>query len=221
MEWIIFFSIGFLLCISLRYMKNDEEAYFWPKMVAYYASALAVVELGGAIIPAGLAIALFLIKKKSTLNSKVKMVPLTFGMIYFLLSLFLPPIPVTQVFSVAEQFKQIEHVDHVEAVHTYSKDSFVQERIQSYDDSSPMLQMATWVLDHRGIDIQDRDWLMKASNPEQLNYQLEEKQINELTTHVYLRFVDGSGEYIGLFKRTRQESPFYLIQMIEHTGMKK
>ncbi|OEF99163.1 hypothetical protein BHF71_10030 [Vulcanibacillus modesticaldus] len=221
MLWIIYILNYILLMYVIRKIPKEKEKNFWLKVTFLYLVSIITLNINILPIPIGLIIAFSVVDKEKTINKSIKKIVLLFGLVYFILTIVVPPIEIKDILTYNELHKEISRFEDVHSIHIYDDTAPIQKEIRKYydSDSSLYLQFITWVLNQRGIEIVNKEWLEEAYSRDNLNFYWSSIQIDGLTRHVYIRFKDGSGEYFGIFKKENDGSRYYLKTVIEHSGI--
>jgi hypothetical protein len=214
---LLFYIIfGLILCsliVSVRSINKEPEKWLWLKIIVIYLCYFFSFNIFAVKIPVLIITAYYIIKKKSKLNEKVKLMALTFSLILFIsINYIVPQVSLKQVYNLGKQAAMENRFEKIDYSCYYSEDSKAQSKLRRYDTDNEQVMFSAWVYDFNDIAIKDYEWLWSNSYRELDVYWsvTREKDYSE----AYIRFNRTGQEYLGIFKKDK-DGKQYLESVIE------
>jgi hypothetical protein len=204
-----------LLIITLLLQDKEIEKFLWLKIILLYLCFFFSINIGTTIkIPLLIIILFIIIKRKKTLNIKLKYQALIFSLALFIIGnyCFLPN-NIQQVNNIKKEFELKNRFESINSIHTYSEDSPIQDKLRRFKSSSTGVIFATWVYDYKNIPIKDSEWIWRYSYTELDVYWRTYTEIEKDKAEAYIRFNKTGEEYLGIFKKDK-EGKNYLQNVI-------
>ncbi|WP_134684303.1 hypothetical protein [Brevibacillus migulae] len=216
-----------LLMIVLALQERSEEKGFWGKIILYFLSAFFFFRFEAFVFPLGIAIAFYLLFRRTVPNQRIKVMTLLFAIATFFFVHFLPPYTIQDWKESRERVQLESQFEEVVGYYSFSEDAQLQEKVRKYVNRPPEkmsvydgdLMFLTWALDEQGIPIKNAEWLAsKAAYENGIKWHYSEIE-EDRVSHVYLEFPDNT-QYFGVIKKGDKTSLPYLAIIIEHKGVK-
>jgi len=216
-----------LLMIVLALQERSEEKWFWGKIILYFLSTFFFFRFETLVLPLGIAIAFYVLFRRTVPNQREKVMTLLFAIATFFFIHFLPPYTIQDWKESRERIRLESQFREVIGYHTFSEDALLQEKVRKYINKPAEkmsvydgdLMFLTWALNEQGIPIKSAEWLAsKADNENGIKWHYSEIE-NDKVAHVYLQFPNNA-QYFGVIKKGEKTSLPYLAIIIEHTGVK-
>lgn len=214
MFYIIF---GILLCsliVSICSQNKEEEKWLWIKVLLIYLCYFISFNIFLIKIPVLIIVVYFIIKKRSKLNQKIKLLALAFSLIlYITVNYIVPQVSLQQIYNLTKQTAIENRFDNINYTGYYSEDSKIQEELRRYGNDEQIM-FSTWVYDLNDIAIKDYEWLWMYSYKELDVYWSVTYNQEKGYSEAYLRFNKTGEEYLGIFKKDKNGNN-YLEYVIE------
>ena len=145
----------------------------------------------------------FIIKKKSKLNVKIKLLAITFSLILFItINYVVPKASLQQVYNFGKQVALENRFDRINSTYYYSEEASIQSKLRRFDrNDDAHIMFSVWVYDYNNIDIKNYDWLWRSSYKELDIYWSVNN--NKDYSEAYIRFNKTGQEYLGIFKKDK------------------
>jgi hypothetical protein len=228
MGWFIWIGLLVLLLISYIDQRKNLDLRAWLWIIGIFMLCNFFVNLFGLLIPAGFIIGLIYMNK----TKKFYLVKAhIFGLICVIATFYTPKFGLNEIKEFVRDSKYSSEFNEVKAVYHFNENSEINtlnlraaEIIKEKNSKSTItidtnVLFRIWVLSHKNLQIQDQDldWLYYKS-PQEYHYYWSSTRFNELnyTEHIIFRDVG----YMGVFKRSDVNSPFYLQAVYEFDRLK-
>jgi hypothetical protein len=208
--YIIFAILLCSLISAVLLQCKEQEKWLWLKIILIYLCFFFSLNLEELKIPLLIIAVFFIIKKKSKLNVRIKLLALTFSLILFItVNYVVPQASLNQVYNLRKQVALENRFKKITSSYHYTEKSLIQNKLKRYNVDDLQIMFAVWIYDNNGIAIKDSEWLWRSSFKELDLFW----SINNYS-EVYIRFNRTGEEYLGIFREDKNGKQ-YLESVIE------
>jgi len=194
---------------------KEQEKWLWLKIILIYLCYFFSLNFQELKIPILIIAVYFIIKKKSKLNVKIKLLALIFSLILFItINYVVPQASLKQVYKFGKQVTLENRFDEINTSYCYTEKSLIQDKLKRYNVDYPQIMFAVWVYDNNGIAIKNYEWIYRYSYRELDIYWNVNNYDEKGYSEAYIRFNRTGQEYLGIFKKDKNGKQ-YLESVIE------